>query len=118
MLSKTLSMILSLILTSTMFISPASAVEAYPSANLGDTTVLRYHRSGWVNIGALQYRTLTWNCGAHPTGGGFETRPVPDDFANVRVFKSYPSSNGGWRIRLRNEDNIARDVRIWVVCAE
>lgn len=119
MLTKTSRMILSLIFTSTMFSSSASALEAYPSADLGETTILRYHVSGWVNIGALQYSTLSWNCpGRHPTGGGFETRPVPNDFANVRVFKSYPSNNGQWRIRLRNEENIARDVRIWVVCAE
>lgn len=119
MLSKTSLIVLSLIFTSiTMFTSAASAVEAYPS-RFPDHVRLHYEVSGWVNIPAGNYSTLSWYCtlGA-PTGGGYETRAVPNDFANVRVFKSYPSNNDQWRIRLQNQENIARDVRIWVVCAE
>lgn len=120
MLNKTSSLFLLLMtMGGAMYTSPASAVEPYSSRVPGEVR-LHYYRSGWVNVSAgNRAATLSWSCpkGA-PTGGGYETRDIPNNFAKIRVFKSYPSSNDQWRIVLANEDTVARDVRIWAICAE
>jgi hypothetical protein len=111
------------ILSSSALLAPA--VSAYPiygsPHNLGEQTILRYDVSGWVKIQPQQSGTLTWNCpsNAYVVGGGFETRPEPGNSAEgFTVIHSFPSSANGWQVMLRNQDDIARDVRIYRICAE
>jgi hypothetical protein len=79
---------------------------------------LTYHRSGYVNFPAGSSGTLIWNCPTNTcvVSGGWETQEVPPNIDDFAVWSSYAATNRQWRLRLRNLDNAAHGVRIYVVC--
>jgi hypothetical protein len=75
--------------------------------------------SDWVTIGANQSGTLVWRCpsGRYTAGGGFETEAVPgNSSAGFTVIHSYPEDIRTWHLRLRNTDDIDRNVKIYNIC--
>ncbi|AOY81497.1 hypothetical protein BJP36_17830 [Moorena producens JHB] len=110
------------IVAASFAVAPAVlALQIYPTADLGSNTRIKYHRSDWVKVQSKQSATLAWNCpsNAHTVGGGFESRPEQGNASSgFTVIHSFPSSDRQWRVRLRNQDDIARDVRIYNICAE
>lgn len=103
-------------------IAPAVlAVQVYGTQPTKDKVQISYHRSDWVKLQAKQSGTLRWNCpaNANTVGGGFETRPENSNSSSgFSVIHSFPSGERQWEVRLRNTDDIARDVRIYNICAE
>ncbi|MBX2862688.1 MAG: hypothetical protein KTR27_03965 [Leptolyngbyaceae cyanobacterium MAG.088] len=79
-----------------------------------------YTSSGWVSIGAKQSGTLTWRCpsGRNTVGGGYETQAVSGNSADgFKVIHSFPEDSLTWKVRLRNTDDIARNVKIYNMCS-
>ena len=116
MFKKQLGLILAIIVTSLVFTSNASAI------NTGQVTIFRTIHSGWagpVQAGATGYFNLSCAPNEHVVSGGFRTRAVSGNSANgFRIIHSYPTTDRNWRLRLRNADDIARDVSVYIVCAE
>lgn len=110
------------VLASSLSIVPAAlAVQVYGTQDTEDRVLIRYNRSDWVRIQANQSETLTWTCpsNAYTVGGGFETREVQGNpSSGFSMIHSFPSSEHQWTLRLRNNDDIAREVRIYNICAE
>jgi hypothetical protein len=97
------------------------AVQVYGTQDTEDKVLIMYHRSDWVKIQPKTSGTLKWNCpsNAYTVGGGFETREEQGNSSNgFTMIHSFPSSEHQWTVRLRNQDDIARDVRIYNICAE
>ncbi|MBD2169144.1 hypothetical protein H6G04_32785 [Calothrix membranacea FACHB-236] len=97
------------------------AEQMYGTQDTEDKVLIMYYRSNWVKVQPKTSTTLSWSCpnNAYTVGGGFETRAEEDNVANgFTVVHSFPSSEHQWRVRLRNQDDIARDVRIYNICAE
>lgn len=113
---------LSVVATATLLsAAPALAVPVYGNRSLGQETTLTYHRSDWVKINSKNSGTLKWNCptNSYTVGGGFETRREQGNSSNgFTVIHSFPSSARQWEIRIRNQDDIPRDVRIYNICAK
>lgn len=77
-------------------------------------------RSEWVSVGSRQSVTLTWSCptNRYTVGGGFETEGISGNpFGGFKVVNSYPSDYRTWQLRLLNTDDVARNVKIYNVCA-
>ncbi|NDJ16961.1 hypothetical protein [Myxacorys almedinensis] len=119
---STRSMIALGILASSALIAPAVlAVQIYGTQDTGDKVLIRYHRSDWVKIQPKQSGTLAWNCpsNAYTVGGGFETRAEQGNSSSgFSMIHSFPSSEHQWTVRFRNTDDIARDVRVYNICAD
>ncbi len=97
------------------------AEQVYGTQDTETKVLLRYYRSGWVKIQPKTSGTLKWNCpsNAYTVGGGFRTRAEQGNASNgFTVIHSFPSSEHQWTVRLRNQDDIPRDVRIYNICAE
>ena len=76
--------------------------------------------SDWVNVDAGQSVSLYWQCPADRAAisGGFQTEGVSGNaFAGFKVINSHPDGYNTWRLRLKNTDDIARNVKIYTVCA-
>ncbi|MDB9524535.1 hypothetical protein PN498_00920 [Oscillatoria sp. CS-180] len=77
--------------------------------------------SDWVSIGAGESGTLVWRCGdryRYTVGGGFETEAISGNASTgFKVIHSHPEDSATWRLRLRNTDDVARNVKIYNVCA-
>ncbi|MDZ7961086.1 MAG: hypothetical protein RMY34_24940 [Aulosira sp. DedQUE10] len=110
------------ILAANAVLTPAVLAEqVYGTQDTETKVLLMYYRSNWVKIQPKTSTTLNWPCpnNAYTVGGGFETRAEEDNVANgFTVIHSFPASEHQWRVRLRNQDDIARDVRIYNICAE
>jgi len=111
----------SMLIAASLFATEVTAeTDVYGPVMTGVPTKFHYHRSGWVLLGSNQSGNLYYNC---PTGhavvsGGFRTRAVSGNSSDgFHVIHSYPTSNRQWHLRLRNKDDIARDVLIHIVCA-
>jgi hypothetical protein len=119
---STRSMIALGVLAASTLIAPAAlAVQVYGTQPTKDKVQISYHRSDWVKIQPKQSGTLKWNCSANANtiSGGFETRPEDGNSSSgFSVIHSFPSNERQWEVRLRNTDDIARDVRIYNICAE
>ncbi len=79
-----------------------------------------YSSSGWVSIGPRRSGTLIWRCpsGRNTVGGGYETQAVSgNSSAGFKVIHSFPEDSRTWKVRLRNTDDIARNVKIYNMCA-
>ena len=104
-------------------LAPAAAwaVQVYGTQDTEDKVFVRYHRSDWLKVQPKQSITLAWNCpsNAYTVGGGFETRAEQGNSSSgFTVINSFPKNEHQWRVRLRNQDDIPRDVRIYNVCVD
>ena len=82
---------------------------------------LTYPQSGWVSIGANSSSDLVWRCPAdrYSVGGGFETRPIAGQpTKGFTMIHSFPQDFRTWKLRLRNNDNVTRQVKIYNICAK
>lgn len=97
------------------------AEQIYGTQDTETKVLIMYYRSNWVKIQPKNSGILKWNCpsNAYTVGGGFETRAEQGNSSNgFTVVHSFPSSEHQWTVQLRNQDDIARDVRIYNICAE
>ena len=119
---STRSMIAIGVLAASVAIAPAAlAVQVYGTQPTKDKVQISYHRSDWVKIQSKNSGKLVWNCpaNANTVGGGFETRPEQDNASSgFSMVHSFPSGERQWTVQFRNNDDIARDVRIYNICAE
>ena len=106
-------LVLAIAVATTISIFMSSAIARPPSTYM---TAM----SDWVNVGAGQSVSLVWHCpaGRGAISGGFQTEGVSGNaFAGFKVINSHPEGYGTWRLRLNNTDDIARNVRIYTICA-
>ncbi|MEM6518687.1 MAG: hypothetical protein AAF722_05055 [Cyanobacteria bacterium P01_C01_bin.70] len=92
---------------------PSALAQRPPSPYL-------YTSSEWVSIGANQSGTLVWRCPSdrYTVGGGFETEAISGNSAEgFKMIHSYPEDYRTWRLRFRNTDDAARNVKIYNICA-
>ena len=78
-------------------------------------------KSEWVTIGAKQSGSLYWQCPSdrYAMSAGFETEAVGGNpSAGFKIINSYPSDSQTWQLRLRNSDDIDRNVKMYTVCAQ
>ncbi|MBX2862689.1 MAG: hypothetical protein KTR27_03970 [Leptolyngbyaceae cyanobacterium MAG.088] len=87
---------------------------------LAQRSTYTYLSSDWVSIGPQQSSTLRWRCPSdrNTVGGGFETQAVSGNSADgFKVIHSFPEDSRTWKLRLRNTDDIARNVKIYNICS-
>lgn len=112
------------VLAASALLTPAVvlAVQIYGGdRSLSEKPALGYHRSDWLKVQPKNSVILKWNCpaNAYTVGGGFETRAESGNTSNgFTVIHSFPSNERQWTVQLRNQDDIARDVRIYNICAK
>lgn len=109
-----LAIVLALMTTVTVFV-PTAIAQRPPLP-------YQISSSGWVSIGAKQSGTLVWRCTSdryrYTVGGGFETEAIAgNESAGFKVIHSYPEDSATWKLRLRNSDDVARNVKIYNICA-
>lgn len=118
---KNANVVLSMSLTSVLFISVASAADIFPEGNTEKNTIFHYLRTNWgaMKAGGTWGQELSCRGNEHVVSGGFETRGISGNRTNgVRMIASHPTSNRKWFIRLLNADDVTRDFRGYIVCAE
>ncbi|MEM9504304.1 MAG: hypothetical protein AAGA01_10160 [Cyanobacteria bacterium P01_E01_bin.43] len=106
-------LVFAIAIATTISIFMSSAIARPPSPYI--TAI-----SDWVNVDSGQSVSLFWQCpaGRGAISGGFQTEGVSgNSFAGFKVINSHPENYNTWRLRLNNTDDIARNVKIYTVCA-
>ena len=101
------------IVTTVAVFMPTAIAQRPPSPYLRTS-------SDWVSIGANQSGTLVWRCPSdrYTVGGGFETEAISGNAAaGFTMIHSYPEDFRTWKLRLHNTDDVARNVKIYNICA-
>ena len=76
--------------------------------------------ANWTAVGAKQSRTMSIGCRADNdviASAGFETQAVSgNQSGGFKVIHSYPEDRHTWKFRLRNSDDVDRNVKLYAVC--
>lgn len=111
--NKTVLIIALAVVTTVSVFVPGAIAQRPP-------TPYQISSSDWVSIGSGQSGTLIWRCpsGRYTVGGGFETEAISGNASTgFKMIHSYPEDSRTWRLRLRNTDDVARNVKIYNICA-
>ncbi|MDJ0730532.1 MAG: hypothetical protein QNJ33_11135 [Crocosphaera sp.] len=85
-----------------------------------NSTKLSYHRSSnWEGVASGRSETFTMSCPANQyvISGGFETAAeAANSSEGFTVIKNSFRTSKTWEVRLRNQDDIQRSVKLYIVC--